>query len=251
MPLCLWPPGETGSESDALVARPFGTAMSDLVVDFGEPPNAVIDDVLRCCVSRPDGSAIDAAEIADWHLAKRRQGLLAVAVATRGPRRVVTTSCDAPACGEMLDLELDLSAFRQDWRTDDVPFDTGRLRLPRPADLAMLGTNPPERLAQILFEGAPPGQQNWEAQAEAVLSAADPLGDLELRAECFNCGALISVPLTLETFLLDELSSVATRLLDEIHVLAFAYHWSESEIMALPEGRRRHYLARIQEAWAA
>lgn len=251
MPPCLWAPGETGSDAEALVARPFGTQMGDLVVDFDRAPNSVIGAVLRFCLSRPDGSGIAGAEISDWSLAKRRQGLLAVAVATSGPRRIVTTACEAAACGEQLDLELDLTSFRQDWRTENLAFEKGRLRLPCPADLATLGTDPPERLAKILFEGVPPGREGWEAEAEAVLSEADPLGDLELRAECPGCGAPITVPLTLETFLLDELSRAVTRLLDEIHVLAFAYHWTEPEIMALPEARRRHYLTRIQEAWGA
>lgn len=251
MSLCLWPPGETGSEADAIVARPFGTTMSDVVVDFSLSPNDVIDAVLKGCLSRPDGTFIDGMEIADWNLVKRRQGLLAVAVATRGPRRIVTSACEDAACGEKLDLEVDLEAFRHDWRAEDLLFDNGRLRLPRPTDLVTVGADAPERLAQILFVGAPPERPGWEVEAESALSDADPLGDLELRAECFSCGAPIAVPLILEIFLLAELSNMSTRLLDEIHVLAFAYHWTESEIMALPESRRRHYLARIQEAWAA
>lgn len=251
MPPYVWAPVESDNNADALLARPFGTAMCDLVVDFDRVPNSVIGAVLQCCLSRPDDSGISGAEIAGWNLSKRRQGLLAVAVATSGPRRIVTTACEDPLCGEKLDLELDLTSFRQDWRADDVAFREGRLRLPRPADLAIPGADAPERMAQLLFEGKPPDREGWEAEAEAVLSEADPLGDLELCAECLNCGAPIAMPLTLETFLLDELARVAMRLLDEIHVLAFAYHWTESEIMALPVGRRRHYLARIQEAWAA
>lgn len=251
MPPYVWAPMESGKDADAFVARPFGTQMCDLLVDFDRAPNSVIGALLRCCLARADDSAIAGAEIADWNLAKRRQGLLAIAVATNGPRRIVTTTCEDPACGEQLDLELDLTTFRRDWRTEDVAFGEGRLRLPRPADLAKLGADAPERLAQLLFQGVPPDREGWETEAEATLSEADPLGDLELRAECLGCGAPIAVPLTLETFLLDELSRVAIRLLDEIHVLAFAYHWTESDIMALPEARRRHYLARIQEAWAA
>jgi hypothetical protein len=250
MTLCLWPPGEDGSDSDALIARAFGVEMTDLTVDFDGPVNAAIDGVLRCCLSRPDGTPIDGKKIGGWHLSKRRQGLLAVAVATKGARRFVTTSCDAPGCGEKLDLELDLLALRQDWRGDHVEFSGGRLRLPRPADLESLDSDAPYTLATVLFEGVPPEREGWEREAEQVLSAADPLGDLELRAECYNCGAPIALPLSLEGFLLSELATTVTRLLDEIHVLAFAYHWTETQIMALPEARRHHYLARIQEAWA-
>ena len=55
----------------------------------------------------------------------------------------------------------------------------------------------------------------------------------------------------LETYLMGELAREAIRLMDDIHVMAMAYHWNESDIIALPESRRRHYLARIPEAWAA
>jgi hypothetical protein len=36
-------------------------------------------------------------------------------------------------------------------------------------------------------------------------------------------------------------------LLDAVHQLARAYHWSEREILALPRERRRQYLARVRE----
>lgn len=251
MGLVPWPPAETDSEDDGLVARPFGAGMSDLAVDFDRPPDSVIGAVLQSCLSATDGSGFTGAEIAGWSMAKRRQGLLAVAAATSGPRRTITVDCSREDCGEKLDLEVDLASFRSDWRIGEVPFEGGRLRLPRPEDLVALGTAPPERLAHILFEGTPPDREGWEVDAEEALSAADPLGDVELRASCPACGADVSVPLELETFLLRELERETTRLMDEIHVLAFAYHWTEPDIMALPEARRRQYLTRIQEAWAA
>jgi len=251
MGLVLWPPAGEGSEAEGLVARAFGTGIADLMVDFGRPQGSVVGAVLQACLSTPEGGSIPGSEIAGWTLARRRQGLIAVAVATNGPRRFLTVECPDPACGEKLDMEFDLTAFRQDWRQADIPFEGGRLRLPTPADLSELGDAPPERLAHILFEGTPPAREGWQADAEAALAEADPLGDLELRAACPGCGGEVTEPMVLESFLLDELSREATRLMDEIHVLAFAYHWTEPDIMALPEARRRHYLARIWEAWAA
>lgn len=248
---CIWAPVADGGDRDALVARPFGAAISDILVDFAGPLNPTIDALLRLCLARPDGTGFAADELADWTLAKRRQGLLAIAVASNGPRRSVGATCPAAACGERLDLDLDLTALRQDWRREWVPFAGGRLRLPGPTDLAALGDRDPSRLAALLFEGDPAVCDGREADAEAALSAADPLGDLELRAACPSCAAPVALALTLEHFLVDELSRTASGLLDEVHMLAFAYHWTEPEIMALPESRRRHYLARIEQAWAA
>jgi hypothetical protein len=42
-----------------------------------------------------------------------------------------------------------------------------------------------------------------------------------------------------------EFAALARRLEDEVHVLASAYGWTESEILALPDSRRRRYVDRI------
>ena len=44
----------------------------------------------------------------------------------------------------------------------------------------------------------------------------------------------MTVPFDIARFLDDELAGRATRLLDEIHLIAMAYHWSEAAILALP-----------------
>lgn len=247
MALTVWPPGD--DDTKALVARAYGTGLGDLVVDFDRPLEMVISALLRTCLSRADGEAFEGTDVARWTILKRRQGLLAVAVATNGSRRQVTARCTA--CGEQLDLDMDLNEFRQDWRAEDVSFGDQQLRLPRTADLVGIAEGDELRLAHVLLIGTPPNRAGWEAEAEAVLSEADPLGDLELRSGCPHCGEMVAHPLVLETMLVEELAHEAMRLMDEIHVMAFAYHWTEPEILALPEGRRRHYLARIQEAWAA
>ncbi len=245
MPLTVWSIADAGQ--DALMARAYGSRLTDLAVDFDWPLDSVISAILQTCLSGPDGVAVSGADVAQWTVAKRRQGLLAVAVATSGPPRHIVADC--PDCGEKLDLDVDLREFRLDWRAEDVAFGTARLRLPRPSDLARLGDDPTE-LAHVLLVGdAPPG--DWKAAAEAILGAADPLADLELRATCPDCGGSVAVPLMLETYLVGELAREAIRLMDDIHVMALAYHWNECDIIALPESRRRHYLARIQEAWAA
>ncbi len=247
MALIEWPPGENGE--DALLARSYGTSLGDLVVDFDRPLEVITSALLQVCLSRSDGAAFEGSEVAHWTILKRRQGLLAISAATSGAHRQLTAKCKA--CGEQLDLDVDLNDFRQDWRVEDVAFGEARLRLPRPADLAGIEEGAETDLARSLLLGAPPDQGDWEQQAEAALSEADPLADLELRAACPNCSEAVILPLFLDRMLVEELAREATKLMDEIHVLAFAYHWTEPDILAVPESRRRHYLARIQEAWAA
>jgi hypothetical protein len=259
MTIVRWPPADDPGDPGILVARPFGVCLDDLAVSFTAPLNVGISALLRCCLSTQAGEPFSAAEIAGWTVARRRQGLLAVAVATHGPLRRVTITCPDPADGARLDLELDLRAFRRDWRADRVGVrlsDGSRvtLRHPTPADLsrwAEAGGADAEAFAASLLIPPRPEAPDWAEAAQAALSEADPLADMTLEATCPDCGAAIAHPFAVEPFLMGELMAEAGLLVDEIHVLAMAYHWSELEILALPDDRRRHYLARVREAWAA
>ncbi|MEL6475709.1 MAG: hypothetical protein AAFR17_00155 [Pseudomonadota bacterium] len=238
----LWSPAPDAPAEAGLTARAFGSLGSDLGVDLAVPLQAAITRLLVACV---DG--VGAAEVETWTYAKRRQGLMAIAVATHGPARDVTVTCPAEGCGARLDLSLDLWALAQDWREVRAPLPGGgALRLPSPVDLAAAGDD----LLLHLLDGAPPAG-DWRPDAEEALANADPLGDMILEARCPDCGGPILHPYTLEPGLVAELAGEAQALMDEIHVLAMAYHWSEAEIIALPPARRQHYLDRIREAWAA
>ncbi len=46
-------------------------------------------------------------------------------------------------------------------------------------------------------------------------------------------------------FLWLEISQTARRLLDDVHQLAWAYGWPESEILAMGQRRRQAYLDRV------
>lgn len=238
----------TGTDDpDTLTARAYGSEPTDLFVDFDRPLQVVLTEVLTTCLLQTDDSAFTLDEIASWTIAKRRQGLLAIAVATNGHLRRWVASCEA--CGEKLDLEINLPDFRQDWSVNDLAFNDTIIRLPCPSDLDKIGTDD-SLLPRLLIKGIPPSGA-WETEAEALLSSADPLADLELGTQCPECDNSVVVPLVLESYLIEELSQQMLALMDQIHVLALAYHWTETQILALPESRRRHYLARIQEAWAA
>ena len=48
-------------------------------------------------------------------------------------------------------------------------------------------------------------------------------------------------------FFADQLAGL-DRLIQEVHVLALYYHWSESDILRLPRPKRQRYLA-LLERW--
>lgn len=68
---------------------------------------------------------------------------------------------------------------------------------------------------------------------------------LELGTACTDCGAEMVLPFDVAVFLDGEMGARAARLLDEVHLVASSYHWSEAEILALPSDRRQDYLKRI------
>jgi len=70
----------------------------------------------------------------------------------------------------------------------------------------------------------------------------DPLADVVLAAPCRVCGADCAIPLDIGRYVWCEIEAWALRLLDDIHLLARSYGWSERDILALPSDRRRIYV---------
>jgi hypothetical protein len=75
-----------------------------------------------------------------------------------------------------------------------------------------------------------------------ALSESDPDGVVELIVTCPHCEESTAVQLDPATFLWDEVDQWAWRVVGEVHDLATAYGWSESEILAMTPWRRQAYL---------
>ena len=65
---------------------------------------------------------------------------------------------------------------------------------------------------------------------------------LECVATCAGCGAQTALPFDAGGTLWSEAAASAQRLLQDVHALASAYHWSEADILALSPARRGYYL---------
>src|SRR5262249_2505885 len=114
------------------------------------------------------------------------------------------------------------------------------------ADAAAMAT----RLIESIDDAVPaPGwrvPQDWIGGVDAALARHDPHTVLELQTACPGCDGVNSVACGLEGAILRELRAAQRRLIDDVHGLAAAYHWSEASICSLPPWRRRAYLARIE-----
>lgn len=190
--------------------------------------------------------------IADWPIGRRDRALLAARAMLVGAEIKATAAC--PSCATEVEAAFDAAAVTvSDPAGGEAVLANGvRLRAATSRDLATALASPDPRraLAEACVTGKPP--RKWTdamlAEAAAALQALDPQADIRLRLACAECGTAWSAPLFVEPFLWREMTAWAGARFDEVHALARAYGWSEAEILALPQRRRRTYLERAQAA---
>ena len=124
-----------------------------------------------------------------------------------------------------------------------------RLRLPTGADQEILADLPEEAarswlLRQLAIGEASPQSPAAVATAEAALESIAPGIVLRLQTTCPECGGGNEVELDPYRVL----ARGSDPLLQEIHLIAAHYHWSEAEILDLPRSRRQRYLQMIDRA---
>jgi len=193
----------------------------------------------------------------------RREGyLLAVYERTFGPRLAGQGQC--PHCATQVEFDLDTRALAAAGATDAGvgPFTLAvqdwlvSYRLPDSRDLAQLAafTDLEEARAHLLrccILAATQGDHQLDTaqlphwlvgQVVEQMADRDPLAVIELEMRCPDCGWHWPLLLDICTFLWRRIETQAGRLLHEVHTLARAYGWRESEILAMTQTRRWAYL---------
>jgi hypothetical protein len=74
------------------------------------------------------------------------------------------------------------------------------------------------------------------------MEAGDPQAETPLVLVCGRCDHRWQLLLDVASFLWNEVSSLAERLLFDVQALARAYGWSEAEILGMSAIRREFYL---------
>ncbi len=82
---------------------------------------------------------------------------------------------------------------------------------------------------------------------DEAMQAFDPLVNFSFETSCPECNESFSYELDLQELALQRLRQIQNKFLENIHKLAFNYHWSESQILALPQWRFRKYLALLND----
>ncbi len=182
---------------------------------------------------------------------------------TFGPRLDGFVEC--PACAEALEFALDTTDLRSAqaadsgtqllteaaWEIELRPLTGGDL-----AAAARAGS--PSEGRRTLLERCVVAARHERDEVEAAslpeeiveliaerLEASDPQAEIRISLVCPSCRHAWSALLDIGMFLWAELGGEARRVLTEVHTLASAYGWRESDVLALGPARRQFYLEAI------
>ncbi len=246
-----------------------------LLSDHATQDIAGLTTLLLSCVLRrvgelrvdDDGQAATTL-VRNLSIADRLFLLVKLRAATVGDYIQATILCPQPACHAKIDI---------DFRTDDIPVKEAAadgplytvdlaarrvvFRLPNGADqealapiLAVDAPHAATLLLQRCIQQLGASEEPPTAADIAQLSAAEqsaieeamaavaPQVVLMMEGDCPECGQPFALPFDLAGHLLWELRTTADQIYREIHYLAYHYHWSERELLAMSKAKRRKYI---------
>jgi hypothetical protein len=194
---------------------------------------------------------------------------------TLGDRISCVITCPEPACGERMDLDINVRdllspAYSYKSAVHEAALAEGgesyrvRFRLPNGEDqerAASVVFDDPEAAArlilrrcveQVVQDGEETGPVRAipaavESKLPEVMAELDPQADLLLDVTCPACQSSFTAPFDIADYFYRECLERRGDLYREVHLLAFHYHWSEAEIMAMTGQKRRLYLGLLAE----
>jgi len=195
-------------------------------------------------------------------IGERDRLLLDLRVGMFGERFDCETAC--PCCGARLELSFDAADLRVLPSPVDAPDlalrDHGctvRFRAPDSVDIAACLELPTEAVQVLIDRCTQVTDSNGElldftalpAVARDIVAARlaelDPRADVLLQLSCPECAQLWAGCFDPAAFLLCEIARYVERVVDEVHLIAHAYGWSEAAILSMESARRQRYLARV------
>jgi hypothetical protein len=172
---------------------------------------------------------------------------------------------DCPGCGERLEMSFRMDDIR--FPAEAVPPDglvlnvaghEVRFRLPDSHDLTAAAAADPAGAPALLLERCLLSAQcgNEQRRADQLpkavrdaiaerMARADPQADVRLDVACPGCGHCCGLAFDITSYFWAELEGWARRTLGEVHVLASAYGWRETDVLALSPFRRQLYLEMV------
>ena len=225
------------------------------------PPARLVTGVLAKCGGFPEEEA------ARLTVGQREALLLRLRSLTFGDRMSCVLRCPRAECGERMDLDLRVSSLILDASPEVAGIHEAvvddwlvKFRVPDGADQEAVGRmayGDEQRAVEILLsrcvQSVERDGRRWSEIPAVVadrisetMAELDPQAEIALDAKCPACGKTFRTILDTASFFFTEVSTRARALLGEVHLLASAYHWSEAEILEMPERRRRRYLDLVE-----
>ncbi len=254
--------------SSACKMRAFGSAREDLAVKFRMAPRAELTtELLTVCLRGADNGPIGREFVIEMPVGIRME--LLIRLAALADRRPFSwrLRCFSPECGRESEFELTADEIvSQGNGLRDLPTlqtqiggEPALLRRPTGADQAQWIAQPPTLETELMLHAVlvrPPLDEllargeSLESIAAAIDDAMDkfdPLPGFHVSGVCPYCGKSSDVSLDLTGAALERLYRGQQALIEDVHRLASRYHWSEEQILELPEWRRQSYLDLIGE----
>ena len=240
----------------------------------------LVTAILSRCVCRLGAiSPVKAAVARRLLVADRQYLLLKLRQVTFGDQVQATILCPWSGCGQRVDIDFSLQdvpirespqqaalypfelspeAAYQDARGE--VYRTVSCRLPNGEDqeaVSPLAADDEARASLRLLGRCIQSIGPWRQPGEDLVSRLSPLArteiergmealapkiDSTLEVQCCECGRAFAVPFDLQALFFSELRTSRELLYREVHYLAYHYHWSEHEIMAMPRDKRRRYI---------
>jgi hypothetical protein len=194
--------------------------------------------------------AVDEAALGALRISTADVAFLRLREAIFGTRMPAETACRH--CAELLEFELDartmIDGLAPSSECDLTMRDGVRFREPTIADLAAVAAaSDADAAVRELASLCWLHTEQTASPSDAEIAQIDRLygqATIRLRLNCAACGQTWNEDFDVPAYLWEELDQAAQTRLDEIHVLATAYGWSEPQILALSDARRSAYLRR-------
>jgi hypothetical protein len=245
------PPPDPLARGRELRLRRFGAHVDDLQVDLTADRPTVITDLLACC-TLPDA---DRDLLWDLPIGKRTECLLVLAALDGAQQFDADLRC--PRCRQLFEVTFTIDELLEagrgaDWTVVEVRTEGAVRRFRRPTgrdQLAWLARNYPDEAAVMAAMIASLALDDVDVPASALedaLDEADPMVRAPVAAACPDCGCQIAHEIDLAGMALARLRRSHDSLFAAVDLLASRYHWSEAEILSLPEWRRARYVDMLQ-----
>ncbi len=248
------------------IRSPAGGAMDlDLRLESPLSPQ-MVTQILQKYGVELDGKLIDSEGLTALTVGKRIELLLRIVSASGGENLLLSLCCHA--CGETMELEIALNELLEmqleaeqisslTMEIDDREF---HLRRPTGTDQLIWQTFPfaDQREAYLAMLNSLIIADDGESEAHEIndqtleevsesLGSFDPLVNFEMQICCPYCQGSSNYALDLLEVAATQLQRKQMQLMQAVHRLAQRYHWSETEILAMPDWRRKRYLRLIDQ----